>query len=288
MTISLEDILKDLYTISGLRISIFDADQNLVTGYPDGPSPFCGFVRDTLPDRNTLCYQQDLQAFQNMQKSKDLYIYHCHMGLLEAIAPLYCYGTLSGYLMIGQAVEDTPSGKTRVMHQITRYTDNPEEAAYFLEQLPVLSLAQMKTYARIMKVCAEYITATNTLHITPPTLAQQVLYYLTEHYSEKITMTDLCRTFFCSKTTLTKTFQTYYNQTVFEKLLEIRLEESTKLLRNSQASIHVLAGKCGFNDANYFSRIFQKHYGCTPTQYRKTFLEKTPAADIENHRNAAT
>lgn len=274
MKIQLERILKDLYTMSGLRISIFDVDQNLITGYPEGPSPFCGFLRDTLPDKNALCYQQDLKAFQKMQKSKDIHAYHCHMGLLEAIAPLYCYGVPSGYLMIGQAIEDSPSGRTRVMRQISRYTDDRDKVSGLLDNLPVLSMEQMETYARIMQVCAEYITMTNSLHITPKTLAQQVLFYLTEHYSEKLTMAELCLTFFCSKTTLTKAFQSYYGKTVFEKLLEIRLEEAAKLLKSSQASIHLLAEQCGFRDANYFSRIFQKHYGCSPTQYRKNFFKK--------------
>ena len=41
------------------------------------------------------------------KKRVNFYIYKCHFGLNEAIMPLYSYGSLTGYLMMGQAVIGT-------------------------------------------------------------------------------------------------------------------------------------------------------------------------------------
>jgi AraC-like DNA-binding protein len=39
-------------------------------------------------------------------------------------------------------------------------------------------------------------------------------------------------------------------------------------LRNSDMSIGEIADYCGFSYANYFIRVFKKHYNCTPLEYR--------------------
>ena len=43
-------------------------------------------------------------AFRKVQDEKRLHIYKCYLGLYEAVAPLYSFGTLTGYLMMGQTI----------------------------------------------------------------------------------------------------------------------------------------------------------------------------------------
>jgi YesN/AraC family two-component response regulator len=52
-------------------------------------------------------------------------------------------------------------------------------------------------------------------------------------------------------------------------LLKLRMELACKLLKNSNDKIQEIASKCGFNDSNYFNRMFKREYQISPEQYRK-------------------
>ena len=51
-------------------------------------------------------------------------------------------------------------------------------------------------------------------------------------------------------------------------LTECRLHRAGKMLRESDEKIYVIAAACGYQDTRYFSKIFQKHTGLKPTEYR--------------------
>ncbi len=52
-------------------------------------------------------------------------------------------------------------------------------------------------------------------------------------------------------------------------VLQVKLNKAKKMLQNSPESMAEVAHACGFYDQNYFSRIFKKEFGITPTQYMK-------------------
>ena len=53
-----------------------------------------------------------------------------------------------------------------------------------------------------------------------------------------------------------------------EYLTEIRLKNARELLQNSQLSIKEICVQSGYGDPNYFSRIFKKYEGVTPSEFR--------------------
>ncbi len=53
-----------------------------------------------------------------------------------------------------------------------------------------------------------------------------------------------------------------------EFLNTYRLEMSMDMLRNSDLSVTEIAYNCGFHGLSYFSEIFKKYKGCTPSEYR--------------------
>jgi YesN/AraC family two-component response regulator len=52
-------------------------------------------------------------------------------------------------------------------------------------------------------------------------------------------------------------------------LLKLRMELACKLLMNTNDKVQEIAFKCGFNDSNYFNRMFRREYQISPEQYRK-------------------
>ena len=53
-----------------------------------------------------------------------------------------------------------------------------------------------------------------------------------------------------------------------------RLEKSSQLLRETEKSIKEITSDVGYNDQNYFSKLFKNKYGLSPTEYRNNTEEK--------------
>ena len=130
----LENLLKDLYKISGLNMSIFDLNQNLLASYPHKKSKFC----NELEKNNNAfqhCIDCDYKAMEHVKKTGELYIYKCHFGLNEAIMPLYSYGSLTGYLMMGQAVIGTYRNYSEILEKSKEYFQEKEILKKYITEI---------------------------------------------------------------------------------------------------------------------------------------------------------
>lgn len=266
---NLEPILKDLYLISGLNMSIFDTHYQPIASYPHKKSPFCHLI-DQNPESVKLCHQCDYQAFQIAKKTGKLYVYQCHFHLYEAVVPLYYYENLSGYLMMGQTLTHSQFDRESIEQLASPYISDQQKLQEAIQKISVHSIEQIHSFASIVNICAEYITLTNRMALQKKELAQEVCEYLHQFYDTDISLNLLCKTFFCSKATLTQSFKKEYHVSIHQYLVQLRLKESLKLLSNYHLTIHDIAYQVGFKDANYYTKVFQKYYHITPSEYRKS------------------
>jgi two-component system response regulator YesN len=65
-----------------------------------------------------------------------------------------------------------------------------------------------------------------------------------------------------------KIFKDEVGKNFVDYLTELRIEKSMKFLRNNSMSIKEVCYKIGYNDPNYYCKIFKKITGMTPTEYR--------------------
>lgn len=98
---------------------------------------------------------------------------------------------------------------------------------------------------------------------------KNILHYLDEHYTEKITLDLLAEQFFISKYYLSREFKKQFGTTVIQYVLTKKITSAKELLRYSSASIEEIAQLCGIDDASYFNKVFKKIEGCTASEYRK-------------------
>lgn len=93
--------------------------------------------------------------------------------------------------------------------------------------------------------------------------------YINKNYAENITLKSLSKQFNLSSSYLSRQFKGTTGFGINEYLNKIRLMNSETLIKNSHFSITEIAEKCGFNDSNYFSTLFKRLKGMTPTEYKK-------------------
>jgi AraC-like DNA-binding protein len=51
-------------------------------------------------------------------------------------------------------------------------------------------------------------------------------------------------------------------------LTEAKMDCATKMLQHWDISVQAISDQLGYNESAHFMKVFKKHYGCTPTQYR--------------------
>lgn len=97
-----------------------------------------------------------------------------------------------------------------------------------------------------------------------------VLKYVEEHYTEKLTIDDMAKLTFYSKSHFMKFFKVHMGTGFTEYLNDYRLTMAARLLKSSDESILMIAEESGFDNLSYFNRIFKRKYGVSPGSYRKS------------------
>ena len=270
---TLEEIIRELYNISGFRISIYSSKREEVCAWPEELHLFCRMVQE---NRECLkqCRANDDKAFAKACQTGEVVIYRCHMGLYEAVAPLYDRGRLSGYLMMGQTLDTMKQSRQEVLRNAVPYGGNREVLHQAVEQIPDRTKAQILSCISIMEVCASYISLSNRFKVSEEALPQKIRSYIEAHYREDILLDELCHLFYCSRATLTSSFRKAYQTSIHQYLLTFRLRLSCELLADTSYTVGQAARESGFQDQNYFTKVFKKEYGVTPSNYRRLIPDR--------------
>ena len=83
---------------------------------------------------------------------------------------------------------------------------------------------------------------------------------------------DLAASIGVSETYFRRCFEKYMNISPLAYLTGIRIERACELLQSGFYTVAETAAQCGFHDVKYFSTVFQKKMGVSPSLYKKRFL----------------
>ena len=117
---------------------------------------------------------------------------------------------------------------------------------------------------------------------------------LNAYLSDNMDNADLCaadisNALGVSRSTLFSKCKEYLGTPPLELLATMRMKKAVELLETSDMRIAQVAFMVGFNDSQYFSKVFKAHFGKTPTQYRRSVQELVqPSNEIspDTARNA--
>ena len=104
-------------------------------------------------------------------------------------------------------------------------------------------------------------------------IVDEVQSYISQHYAERLTLTDIANQFYISPYYLSRLFKRHAGVNVSTYVNKVRVEQAKGMLRYSLLPVADVACACGFNDPNYFSRVFARIMGIPPSEYRRRFLD---------------
>ena len=256
-------VLSELYKITGFRVSLHGADYSEIAAYPKEKSEFCNLVH-SIPGEIDKCGACDRAACKRALANKDTHIYTCRYGLTEAVSPLYNFGTLTGFLMMGQVYREGQA--ERAIPPAEGEIKERLEAA--VRKIPSVRADMIRSYVKIMTICAQYLTLSNAIPSSKPTVTEMAKKYIYDNYRTKFGIKEICQSIGCSKSTLITAFKRDLGMTVNEYITEVRLGEAMRMLLAGDRTIGDIALSTGFSDQSYFSKVFSAKYGMPPSEYR--------------------
>lgn len=105
----------------------------------------------------------------------------------------------------------------------------------------------------------------------------EIYNYVNKNFRENITLGELCFIFGTNKTTLCSSFKKAYGDTVVGYINYLKIKEAKKLLREGEYNLTEISQMLGFSSVHYFSRMFKKRQGVSPSEYVRTIKARLEA-----------
>lgn len=115
-------------------------------------------------------------------------------------------------------------------------------------------------------------------HYSP--LVQKTVTYIESDLTSDLSLRTLAAKQNVSAGYFSTLFHKETGKTVTEYVTEARMEKAAHLLRTTHLQIQTVAQHCGMSDVNYFSKLFRRHYGVSPKQFREDNLPHPPKASL--------
>ena len=140
------------------------------------------------------------------------------------------------------------------------------------------SFMKMQSYERmqlhgLVEILLSYFVkhARERLHAKDDRLAL-LLDYVQQHLSEPISVDDLADRACLTKSYLIRRFREAMGVTPIQYVLTKKVQRAQTLLLESGMNVSQIAAEVGFSDPAYFIRLFKRHIGFTPQEYRQSLI----------------
>lgn len=103
-------------------------------------------------------------------------------------------------------------------------------------------------------------------------LAEQVRNYVREHYMDDICLQDVAMALHYSDAYFCRFFKQNFDKNFIMYLSEFRVEQAKKLLADMTVNVKDVSQRVGYRDSNYFTKVFKRVTGLTPSEYRSKMV----------------
>ena len=120
------------------------------------------------------------------------------------------------------------------------------------------------------EICHKYcLLVKNYVNPDYSRLTKEVITYIQLHLEEDLTLNSLAEHFHKNASALSNAFSKETGQTLTNFVHQTRIQEALRLFHTTDMSVSQGATAVGYQDFSYFSKVFSKHVGVSPREYRK-------------------
>lgn len=188
-----------------------------------------------------------------------------YTSFMDICETKYISPIVQNYILFQNKISNDKEIKNYIEHMINEY-ENHENGfelmikGYIYQLLAIL----VRKYAISYLTPEEYEKRVENLE-----MFNSVFEYVEGHYAQKISLQTAVNMVNLSQAHFCRLFKGLTGKTFIEYVNYIRLNKAEQMLKNSDMSVTEIAISVGFSDINYFSRLFKRYKGVSPTDIRK-------------------
>ncbi len=265
----ISEMLQDFHLLTGIPVAFVMHDQRYAIFVSNYTNPFCLRLRAD-PNADLACQNCDREAFNMARATGTLYLYRCHAGLTEAIAPIFAGQRLLGFLMMGKTTSTMPSSESwqDIWHLCNKYHVNMQKLKEDYFSLVPFPAQNMKASARLLTRLACAILTSGWVKSHEMPILEKLNAQIQLNLSEPLCTSFLSSLLGISASHLQHVVKEQTGKTVTEHVRSLRLQQACHMLQETNLPIQEIASRFGFDDARYFTRLFRQFTGMSPSQYR--------------------
>ena len=202
---------------------------------------------------------------KQFQKSFSFFLEHIHQKSLDYETDIFEFKSLLGNFIFNV---------TNTLSKLKFETEPLEKRKYdYFRQI------DQAVYARdAIQLIEEFIQEAEGITRETDTSTNPSFYrllnYIQEHYAEPITLTEVAKKFHFNASYLSSYFSANNNEGFSEYVNKVRVEKAKEMLVATEESISEISDRVGYSDQSYFTKVFKKMTGVSPSQYRKEQVQE--------------
>lgn len=265
----LKTVCDDIELITGIKTVIYDENRKIIHSQPDMMCAFCKEIRcsEKLTEKCLAC---DAYGFRKSEQERGIFVYRCHMGLTEAVAPVTENGRTVGYLMLGQIL--TRGGREQVAACIDALDDVEmrNKLHVHLAAMKEADEKHLRATARILAMSAAYVRAHELLARRKSTVAYKIETYVFENIANpNLTTETACAALGFSRTALYNACIKDFGVGMSEYVRRVRAERALHLLRTTGLAGARIAEQVGVTTTARLNRLLKSQTGMTAGEIRR-------------------
>lgn len=269
------NLISNIYALTDIWINIHDLSGKDIQ-IRSAHTAFCETI-NSIPEGHARCVACDARASATCMEIKNVYHYRCHAGLCETLIPIFDSGAVISFLGFGQLLDETPIEEqwAQTASTLSWYPGDLEELHEKFLTLRQYASQKTESLIEVLKITASYVQFSNAIISTKYTDLQRLELYISQHYAEKLSIKSISNDLNFGATklcALAKTLSKGHSLT--HLIASHRIQAAQELLLSSDKSISEVAALVGYEDYNYFTKVFKHIVGVTPSKYRSTRSQK--------------
>ncbi len=207
------------------------------------------------------------------------YTGYCLHGMFEAVYPVMLHHSRVATVYITNIYSDCEKAASRLKRSCTLYGLSYKKAKKMLSSCEGNPDGDMLLkLAEATAELAKGIIEENAKHpaVAYPETVRELIYIAENHETDE-TLASVAKRFFLNEKYLGRLFKAHVGCTFSAYRNRSKLTHATELLINSDLKIIDIAIVVGYDNVEYFNRIFKKTYGVAPSEYRRDHAGCQPA-----------
>lgn len=258
-------ILDDICILTGVAMAITDTEHSQLYVNGGMSYKYCSLVQQST-DGMEKCKRCDEIMLNKAKELGAPFSHICHAGLCDTGVPIQKDGIIVGYIVFGR-VRNTDELDSDRLERLCGYGIAAEDIKAAFADTVFLSDGKRERLLHLLS----HVILEHAIEIDYDKFIGTATDFINRNLSSKLTVQMLCQKLFVSKNYLYKSFRSFYGKTLNEYITDQRINAAKELLIQSSDGISKISSEVGIENYTYFTKLFKKKTGFSPSEYRKNY-----------------